>query len=93
MNKGLINNNFGQVRISGEVIAMYAGLQAVECFGIVGMAAINMRDGLVRLLKRDSLSKGISVNIIDNKNFPFFIYYTPYNNKIYRDIILCFYYF
>ncbi|EHI55968.1 hypothetical protein HMPREF9333_00750 [Johnsonella ignava ATCC 51276] len=67
MNKGLINNNFGQVRISGEVIAMYAGLQAVECFGIVGMAAINMRDGLVRLLKRDSLSKGISVNIIDNK--------------------------
>ena len=61
MNKGLINNNFGQVRISGEVIAMYAGLQAVECFGIVGMAAINMRDGLVRL------PKGISVNIIDNK--------------------------
>ena len=67
MNKGFINNNLGQVRISSEVIALYAGLQAVECFGIVGMAAINVRDGLVRLLKRDSLSKGISVTISENK--------------------------
>lgn len=67
MSKGLINNDLGQIRISGEVIALFAGLQAVECFGIVGMAAISMKDGLVKLLRRESLTKGINVNIADNK--------------------------
>ena len=38
---------------------------AVECFGIVGMAAVNMKDGLVKLLKRDYLTHGISVTIED----------------------------
>ena len=27
---------------------MYAGTTAVECFGIVGMAAVSMKDGLVK---------------------------------------------
>ena len=47
-------------------IAMYAGTTAVECFGIVGMAAVSMKDGLVKLLKRESLTHGINVNIQDN---------------------------
>ena len=38
--------------IDTDVIATYAGSVAVECFGIVGMAAVNMKDGLVRLLKK-----------------------------------------
>ena len=42
----------GKVSIDPEdVIATYAGSVAVECFGIVGMAAVNMKDGLVKLLK------------------------------------------
>ena len=41
----------------------YAGTVAVECFGIVGMAAVNVKDGLVKLLKQESLSTGISVVI------------------------------
>ena len=48
-------------------IATYAGSVAVECFGIVGMAAVSMKDGLVKLLKRDSLKHGINVTIADNK--------------------------
>ena len=39
----------------------------MECFGIVGMAAVNMKDGLVKLLRRDSLSRGINVQVKDNK--------------------------
>ena len=46
---------------------MYAGSVAVECFGIVGMAAVNMKDGLVKLLRRDSLKHGINVALNDNK--------------------------
>ena len=37
--KGCINNKMGQIQIDTDVIALYAGTTAVECFGIVGMAA------------------------------------------------------
>ena len=60
------NNKMGSIQIDPEVIAMYAGTTAVECFGIVGMAAVSMKDGLVRLLKRESLTHGINVAIKDN---------------------------
>ena len=49
--KGSMSTELGIITISPEVIAKYAGSVAVECFGIVGMAAVNMKDGLVRLLK------------------------------------------
>ena len=65
--KGRINNKLGEIRIGSEVIALYAGMTAVECFGIVGMAADSMKDGLVRLLKRESITKGINVRIEDNR--------------------------
>lgn len=64
--KGRINNKLGMIQIDPEVIAMYAGTTAVECFGIVGMAAVSMKDGLVRLLRRESLTHGITVIIRDN---------------------------
>ena len=41
----------------------YAGTVASECFGIVGMAGINVRDGVFRLLKRDSMTRGINVTL------------------------------
>jgi len=65
--KGRISNPQGDVMIRTDVIAKYAGSMAVECFGIVGMASVSMKDGLVRLLKRDSLERGLSVKIEDNK--------------------------
>ena len=64
--KGRINNKLGEIQISSDVIAMYAGMTAVECFGIVGMAAVNMKDGFVHLLKRESLTRGIQVHISDD---------------------------
>ncbi|MBS6599001.1 MAG: Asp23/Gls24 family envelope stress response protein [Collinsella sp.] len=53
--------------IDTDVIATYAGSVAVECFGIVGMATVSMKDGLVRLLKKDSLKHGINVTLNENK--------------------------
>lgn len=64
--KGRISNKLGEIQINPEVISMYAGTTAVECFGIVGMAAVSVKDGLVKLLKRDSLTHGITVDIVDN---------------------------
>lgn len=64
--KGQIETNLGTVTINSDVVATYAGSVAVECFGIVGMAAVNVKDGLVKLLKKDYLHHGISVEIADN---------------------------
>lgn len=64
---GQMETQLGRVTIDSEVIAMYAGSVAVECFGIVGMAAVNMKDGLVKLLKRDYLTHGINVSV-DEEN-------------------------
>ena len=61
--KGQMDTQYGKVLIDGNVIATYAGSVAVECFGIVGMAAINMKDGLVKLLKREHLTHGINIVI------------------------------
>ena len=63
--KGSMSTDLGIVTIDPEVIAKYAGSVAVECFGIVGMAAVSMKDGLVKLLKKESLTKGIQVGISD----------------------------
>ena len=65
--KGRISNKMGEIQINPDVIALYAGTIAVECFGIVGMAAVSMKDGLVKLLKRESLTHGITVEIKENK--------------------------
>ena len=64
--KGSMSTDLGIITVNPEVIAKYAGSVAVECLGIVGMAAVNMKDGLVRLLKKDSLTHGIQVTISDN---------------------------
>ena len=64
--KGCMSTDLGIITIDPEVIAKYAGTVAVECFGIVGMAAVSMKDGLVKLLKRESLTHGITVEVQDN---------------------------
>ncbi len=65
--KGRMNNSLGSIVIDTNVIATYAGSMAVECFGIVGMASVNMKDGLVKLLKRENLAQGINVTVNDNR--------------------------
>ena len=65
--KGQMNTQVGNIVIDTEVIAQYAGTVAVECFGIVGMAAVSVKDGLVKLLKKESITHGISVSLEDNK--------------------------
>ena len=58
-----IQTEFGNILIDNEVIARVAGLAAIECYGVVGMASINVKDGIVQLLLGDSLTKGIRVEV------------------------------
>ncbi len=65
--KGHMNTKIGEVSIDNEVLAKYAGSSAIECFGVVGMASVNMKDGLVKLLMRESLSHGVNIILDNNK--------------------------
>ena len=62
-----MNTHMGKITIDKEVVSRYAGSVAVECFGIVGMAGVNVKDGLVKLLKMDSITRGIVVKMDNNK--------------------------
>ena len=64
--KGSMSTDLGTITASSDVIAKYAGTVAVECFGIVGMAAVNMKDGIYRLLKKENLTHGIQVTISED---------------------------
>jgi uncharacterized alkaline shock family protein YloU len=61
--KDIVTTEFVEIKIENEVIAKYAGSAAVECFGVVGMASVNMKDGIVKLLKRDNIKHGVNVII------------------------------
>ena len=61
-----MKNELGTVTIGPEVVARVAGLTATATYGIVGMAAKSMKDGLVHLLKKESLTKGVRLHIKDD---------------------------
>ena len=65
--KGTMNTHIGNIVIDNDVIAQYAGSVAVECFGIVGMAAVSVKDGVFKLLKKESLRRGVNATVTDNK--------------------------
>jgi len=56
-----IKNQNGILTINNEVIAKIAGHAAMECYGIVGMAAKNLKDGFAQLLNRENIAKGIRI--------------------------------
>ena len=62
-----LENEYGVISIDSEVIARIAGYAAIECYGIVGMAAKNVKEGIFQLLKTESLTKGIKLTINENK--------------------------
>ncbi len=67
MKASSIDTHMGNISIDDEVVAQYAGTVATECFGIVGMAGVSVKDGIVKLLRRDSMTRGIEVSLNNNK--------------------------
>lgn len=64
---GTMNTQMGEILIDTDVIAKYAGSAAIECFGVIGMASVSMKDGLAMLLRRENLNHGVNVLVDDNK--------------------------
>ncbi len=51
----------GTVVIDSNVYTNIAGVAASNCFGVKGMAIRSMSDGLVHLLRKESMRKGVKV--------------------------------
>lgn len=62
-----VSTNLGQIEVANEVIATIAGVAAMDCYGLVGMASRSqLKDGITELLGRENLAKGIEVRTEEN---------------------------
>jgi len=57
-----LQNDLGEIRISSDVFTAITGCAATNCYGVKGMAVRSTTDGLVHLLKRESMAKGVKVH-------------------------------
>ncbi len=60
------DSEFGDITVNTSVIAKMAGAVTTSCYGVVGMAARNKKDGFVSLLNIENMAKGI--NICETEN-------------------------
>ncbi len=51
----------GEISISDAALSNITGAAATSCFGVKGMAFRSMTDGLVHLLRREAMSKGVRI--------------------------------
>ena len=57
-----ITNEKGQISITSEVLTYLAGVAATSCFGVKGMIGRSKEGGALQLLRRESMSKGVTVH-------------------------------
>lgn len=61
-----LHNEKGDISVSTSVYTNIAGAAAMNCFGVKGMAVRSMTDGLVHLLRKEAMSKGVRVTFLDD---------------------------
>ena len=62
------NNENGSVNISTSVYTEIAGTAASNCFGVKGMAARSVSDGVYHLLRKESAGKGVRVRFHEDSS-------------------------
>ena len=62
------DNSNGHVNITSGVYTDIAGTAAMNCFGVKGMAARSVSDGVYHLLRKESAAKGVRVRFHEDKS-------------------------
>ena len=62
------NNDNGTVNVSTAVYTDIAGTAASKCYGVKGMAARSVKDGVYHLLRMESASKGVKVTFHEDES-------------------------
>jgi uncharacterized alkaline shock family protein YloU len=52
----------GALHIATDVFTSVSGYAATNCFGVKGMASRSVQEGIVHLLRRENLAKGVKVS-------------------------------
>ena len=60
------NNAGGSVNVSTNVYTDIVGTAAANCFGVKGMAARSMADGVYHLLRKEAVGKGVKITFHDD---------------------------
>lgn len=61
-----IENANGTITITSEVFTNLAGDAATSCFGVKGMVGSSKDGGPFQLLRRETMSKGVSAKFLDD---------------------------
>ena len=57
----------GLVTVNDDVLVRVAGYAALDCYGIVGMASKRSADGIVQLMGRENLGRGVRIRTSEDK--------------------------
>ena len=52
---------WGRIEVFPSAVAAIAGHAALRCYGVSGMAARGLRDGVAELVRRESVDRGVEV--------------------------------
>jgi uncharacterized alkaline shock family protein YloU len=63
-----LQNETGDIFIKNDVFTKLTGEAATNCFGVKGMTVRSLTDGLVHLLKREAMEKGVFVTYNDDNS-------------------------
>ena len=55
--------SLGRIEVSPLVVASIVGHAANECYGVVGMAARGLRDGIAERLNRENVHRGVEIDV------------------------------
>ena len=61
------NTQQGTICVEDAVYTNLAGYAAVNCFGVKGMAVRSVTDGLVHLLRKEAMGKGVHVSVNEDE--------------------------
>ncbi|MHB1295661.1 MAG: Asp23/Gls24 family envelope stress response protein [Anaerolineae bacterium] len=59
------DSTIGTIQVSPKAIASIAGEAVLKCYGVVGMAATTLRDGIAEVLQVGSYHRGVEVRVLD----------------------------
>ena len=61
-------NENGSINVSTNVYTDIVGTAATNCFGVKGMAARSVTDGVYHLLRKESVGKGVRVQFNEDNS-------------------------
>ena len=74
------DNDHGSVSISTSVYTEIVGTAAANCFGVKGMAARSLKDGVYHVLRKESASKGVYIHFHEDDTISIDLHIVVDNN-------------